>query len=225
MITKQEYVEIMEELKDYKDILKIPDKYEDFIHESFCDDLKKVFLNFFRYRIKYKENPCLRNAAIKNYHDIKNIQKEININRYLKENNYYISIAVTNEHLYIELKDKEHKVFSFLDSSIKLQNKTFLLKHEDSSEYEENLNFIELDLKNSKKDKNKRIFIIEEDNYSSDIDKSKYANIYNFINKYIYIIEDIEDLEKVNNIQFKTLNELIDSNFNEVLIKEKIKIS
>ena len=106
MITRQEYVQIMDELKDYKDILRIPEKYEDFIHESFCDDLKKVFLNFFRYKIKYKENPALRNAAIKNYHDIKNIQKEININRYLKENNYYISIAVTHEHLYIELKDK-----------------------------------------------------------------------------------------------------------------------
>lgn len=75
MVTKEEYVQIMEELRDYKEILRIPEKYEDFIHENFCDDLKRVFLNFFRYKTKYKENPVIRNGIVKNYHDIKNIQR------------------------------------------------------------------------------------------------------------------------------------------------------
>lgn len=86
------------------------------------------------------------------------------------------------------------------------------------------MNYINLDLYNLNKDINKRIFFIEENNYSSKIENSKYKNFYKYVNEYIYILEDIEDLEKINNIKFKTLNELIDLNFNECLIKEKIKI-
>lgn len=225
MITKEEYFKIMEELRDYKEILRIPEKYEDFFHENFSDDLKKVFLNFFKYKIKYKENPFLRNTAIKNYHDIKNIQREININRYLKENNYYIVVALTGHHIYIELRDKNHNIFSFFDSNIKIEKKVFLLKHEDGSYYEETLNYIDLDLNNKKNEKDRRIFFIENEKYSNNINDSKYINIYNCLNKYIYILEDIEDLEKINDINFKTLNELIDINFNEITIKEKIKIT
>lgn len=224
MITRQEYVEIMDELIDYKEILKIPEKYEDFIHENFCNDLKKVFLNFFKYKLKYKENPLMRNYAIKNYHDIKSIQKEININSYLNENNFYITVAVTGCHIYIELRNKDHKVFAFLDACIKIQKKNFLLKHEDGSDYEELLDFIELDLKNEKEEKDRRIFFIENEEYGSKIENSKYREIYECLNSYIYIMEDIEELEKINNIKFKTLDELIDINFNNVLLEKKIKI-
>jgi hypothetical protein len=213
-LTQEEHKILSKIFSNFECKLGLPEKFEDYRKMSDTDKFNTNYHTvgqmIISFQNKHNKLPDIRFDHIdfhRVYHDI---EEEIKICEYLEEYGFYIRTDITDSDFKIEFKNKIHETVTSLDTNISFEKEKISLIHEDEEEYNENVEYTFLDLENIDNRKHKHVNIIENNEKLKDINKSQFKEIFEYINVFVYVEEDLEELEKLNQdkFEFRTIDQL-----------------
>jgi hypothetical protein len=227
-LNQEEFNKLSLILKNFKHNLGLPKKFEDYAAMSDTDKMNTDYYSIGKllksFNKEYQKLPEIRFDHIdfhRVYHDV---EEEIKICEYLEEYGFYIRTEISDNQFVIEFKNKLHDVVSRLETNISFEKEKVYLFNENNEENTEDLEYTFLDLENIDNRVHKHINILENKKSLKDITKSQFREVLEYINSFVYVEEDIEELEKVNKdkFDFRTIDQLKNIHLMDDLIKNKI---
>lgn len=227
-LTLEEYNELSKIFKNFECRMGLPETFEEYQEMSDTDKINTDYYTISKllnsFKEKYNKLPDIRFDHIdfhKVYHDI---EEEIKICEYLEEYGFYIRTEISDSEFTIYFKNKLHEVVTKLDTNISFEREKISLIHENNLEYKENLEYTFLDLENVDNRKHKHINIIENNEKLNNINDSQFKEVFEYINNFIYVEEDVEELEILNEdkIEFRTVEQLSNIHIMDELIKNEV---